>query len=388
MRGAALIAVLGAVLGAGATARAETTFEGKVDAGGEVDTNIHRVEVVDGDDSSVVTAPVMRGGGGGELGWRGDRTAALIRFAGIGKLFLASTGSAENVAVIAVDAAGSRAVGGEGARLGVAGSYYNAVALEPLDDDFENTLGRNFVTSTGELTAAIPGPERHRVLAAAGYRDFVYKPNADFDWRGEHVRLTYANDFWLGDPDTEEAASIELSLGYVLGRRNYEGMAFANGCSDDVEIGPECFVATENPRGDLHHVVSVESSYVGARIYSARYQLQITDSNSFGQSRVRQRFDLSITSEIPRTGIFATLKVAVLFNHFLDPLLLARDVDAQTFDSIEDENRNALILHATRDIGEDLAIEARYALFTNEFATDERRFRRQTVYGGLVYRIK
>lgn len=382
------VATLFAVVAAASPVAAQTTFTGKIDAGGEVDTNIHRVEVVGGDESDVVAAPVMRAGGNAELDYRGGKNAALIRGAGIAKLFFAASGRAENVAVLAVDAGGSRAIGDDGARLGIQGSYYNAVAIEPLDDDVENSLGRNFVTTSGELTAAIPGPDRHRVVAAAGFRDFVYKPNADFDWRGEHVRLTYANDVWLGDPDKEQAAAIELAASYTLGRRNYEGMAFANGCLPGAEITPDCFIATANPRRDLHHAVTLESSYTGARIYSARYQLQITDSNSFGQSLVRQRLDLSVTSEIPRTRIFATLKLAVLFNHFLDPLLLARDVDAQTFDSIEDENRNAVILHATRDLGESLAIEARYALFTNEFATDERRFRRQTLYGGLVYRIE
>lgn len=390
MTATATVRVLGAVALASLTAspaRGQTSFAGKLDAGAEVDTNIHRVEIVPGDEASVVTAPLARAGGSGALGWRRGKLAALIKAAGVAKLFFSESGQAENVAVLAVDALGSRAVGSEGARLGVRGVYYNAAAISPLDASSENDLGRNFVTAAGELTCAVPGPDRHRVLAAAGYRDFVYKPNGDFNWRGEHLRLTYANDFWLGDPDTEQASAVELSVGYALGRRQYQGMAFANGCTSGAEIGPDCFVATENPRRDLHHAISVDASYVGARIYSARYQLQITDSNSFGQSLVRQRVDVSVTSEIPSTGVFATLKLTVLFNHFLDPLLLARDVNAQTFVSIDDENRNAISAHATRDLGGSWALEGRYAFFTNEFATDERRFRRQTIYGGLVYTL-
>lgn len=373
---------------AAAPAWGQTAFEGKVGAGAEVDTNIHRVEVVPGDEGSVVTAPLARAGASGELGWRRGDVAALIKAAGVAKVFFSDSGQAENVAVLAVDARGSRAVGDQGARLGLRGVYYNAAALSPLDSENENVLGRNFVTAAGEITCAVPGPARHRVLAAAGYRDFVYKPNDEFSWRGEHLRLTYANDFWLGDPDTEQASAIELSVGYAISRRRYRGPAFADGCMPGAEIEPECFIATGNPRRDLHHAVSIEGSYTGTRIYSARYQLQITDSNSFGQSLVRQRVDLSVTSEIPRTGVFATLQLAVLFNHFLDPLLLARDVEAQTFVSIDEENRNAVIAHATRDLFGAWAVEARYAFFTNEFATDERRFRRQTIYGGLVYTLE
>ena len=366
----------------------QAVFSGKLDAGAEVDTNIHRVEVVPGDEASVVTAPVARVGGSGDLAWGRGKLAALIKAAGAAKLFLSESGQAENVAVLSVDARGSRAVGEDGARLGVRGLYYNAAALSPLEMADENLLGRNFVTAAGELTCAVPGPDRHRVLAAAGYRDFVYKPNDDFSWRGEHLRLSYANDFWLGDPDTEQASAIELSAGYALGRRQYRGPAFANGCMSGAEIGPDCFVPTENLRRDLHHAISAEASYIGARIYGARYELQVTDSNSFGHSLVRQRLDLSMTSEVPWTKVVATLKLTLLINHFLDPLLLARDIDAQTFVSIDDENRNSISLHASRGLGGAWAVEARYALFTNEFATQERRFRRQTLYGGLVYTLE
>ena len=75
--------------------------------------------------------------------------------------------------------------------------------------------------------------------------------------------------------------------------------------------------------------------------------------------------------------VFVTGKLVVQFNQFLDPLLLSGDVG--TFVTIEDENRNAVILHATRDIGRRLTAEARYAYYSNPFATEELAFSRHTV---------
>ena len=243
------------------------------------------------------------------------------------------------------------------------------------------------IRDRGEVVASVPGPDQHHVVAAFGYRDFVYKPDSDFDWRGEHLRIGYRNTVWRGDPETEKAASIELGASYALGRRGYRGAAFANSCAPGEPIEPQCFMPTDSARADLNHTVSVSAAYTGERIYSARYELQANDSNSFGQSLIRQRLELSLTSELFGSGVFATAKVAVLFNHFLDPLLLARDVSAQTFDSIDDENRNSASVHASRALLGRWSAEARYALFTNEFATQERTFRRQTIYAGLIYKL-
>ena len=76
----------------------------------------------------------------------------------------------------------------------------------------------------------------------------------------------------------------------------------------------------------------------------------------------------------------------MLVNVYLDPLLLARDEQATTFVSIEDENRNSLSLHLSRPVGEHWSAEVRYAIYSNEFTNDELSFLRQTAYLGAVYR--
>jgi len=97
---------------------------------------------------------------------------------------------------------------------------------------------------------------------------------------------------------------------------------------------------------------------------------------------VRHRIEASATVRLP-AEIYATLRAAVQLNQFLDPLLITGDVG--TLLTIEDENRNSVLVHAVRDIGAHWAVEARYAFYANEFATKALTFRRQTFYAGLVY---
>jgi hypothetical protein len=248
-------------------------------------------------------------------------------------------------------------------------------------------VGRSFRSTQGELSLTLPSEDEDRVSVFAGIRDFVYKPDADFDWLGEHLGLRYTTMFWIGDPDKdEEAASIDMRAEYRVGNRAYQGAAFRNTCAENAMVVPDCFVPIGESRSDLHHLLAVEGSYTGAHIFSLLYAAEVVDSNSYGQASVRHRVEGAITTEAPGE-IFLTAKAVVRFNRFLDPLLLARDVQSQTFVSIEDENRNSLSLDLARDMGTRWGLEARLALYSNEFATEVVSFRRQTAYLGALYRF-
>ena len=142
--------------------------------------------------------------------------------------------------------------------------------------------------------------------------------------------------------------------------------------------------STNLDRADLHHSLAAELIYTGRRIYSGRYELEVNDSNSYGESLVRHRLKLGFTTELWRE-IFLTAEGSILFNQYLDPLLLAHDEQARTFLSIDEENRNSLSVHLSRAIGGGFSVEARYAIYSNEFTNQELSFRRQTVYAGAVY---
>jgi len=69
-------------------------------------------------------------------------------------------------------------------------------------------------------------------------------------------------------------------------------------------------------------------------------------------------------------------------------VLLDRVVNTQTFITIEDENRNAVIVDLERPfVGSGLALNARYSVYTNELSASPVSFLRQVVYLGLTYRV-
>lgn len=356
----------------------------KLEGGTEYDTNIHRLEIPEDEPREVDEAPVMRSGARFASSWRhaDDRRVVLTGFGGA-KLFLSEDGQNENVVVAAGDARYEWALPSRQSVVGVRASYYEAFDYQPLSD--LPPAGRNFATYAGEAFLTLSGPGAHRITGYAGYRDFEYKPQPDFDWDGDHYGLRYRTSSWRGDPDSDpDAAPVEMVVDYHLERRNYAGLAYTDTCGEEGDDDPRCFVPTDLSRVDMQHSVSAEVVYTGQRIYSGRYELEVNDSNSHGQAWVRQRLELGLTAELG-WQLYATIKATVQLNTFLDPLLLAPDVQAQSFITIEDENRNSLIAHLARDVAERWTAEARYALYTNEFATQALSFRRQTVYLGLVY---
>jgi hypothetical protein len=271
----------------------------------------------------------------------------------------------------------------------VRGRYYDTFGYELATPDpacDALLAGRNFGLLGGDGELVLPGPRDHRVRAFAGVRRFRYKPDPDFDWIGDRYGLDYRATIWTGDPDRDPDASfVDVRAGYRFERRGFSGTALTSECPEG-ETDPSCIRSSGLARTDLNHALSGELVFTGEQIWSARYELQINDSNSFGNSLVRQRLELGFTAELPWQW-FVTAKGALQLDLFLDPLLLARDVQAQSFVSIDDENRNELALHLSRDLGPNLAVEGRYALFSNEFATRELDFRRQTFYLGAVYRF-
>jgi hypothetical protein len=223
------------------------------------------------------------------------------------------------------------------------------------------------------------------VTASLGYRTFEYKSDDTYDWDGEHYGVAYSAAIWRESTDeVEDVSSVDFHAAYRLEHRRYLGSAFTNTCTDDDSDDMACTSPTSYRRVDLNHSGAAEVIYSGDRIYSARYEAQINDSNSFGQSLVRQRLELRVTTEL-FADLLLTATGAVQLNLFLDPLLIQQRVASQTFITLEDENRNSLAVHLSRELTRRWTAEARYAIFSNEFATEELKFRRQTVYAGVVY---
>jgi hypothetical protein len=383
------IAVVAAGAAAASPARAEKPrWSLQLDGGAEYDSNIHRLELREGEDLEAIGAPLALLAARHQLAWRRTRTQrlSLASFGGL-KLFASDSGQSENVAILSTDAAYDWSLPGRGASIGVHGNYYDAIPYEVVEPSGPGFRGRTFRTGAGELTGSIAADGGERVTALVGYRGFEYKPDPLFDWSGEHYGLLFHATRWRGDPDTEEdAASIEFRAAYRLERRGYDARARTSSCAEEGTDDPLCSASTRLDRTDLNHSVGAELVYTGKRAYGARYELSINDSNSYGESLVRQRLRLGITTEL-LADLYLTGEAAVLVNIYLEPLFIARNEQARTFVSIDEENRNSLSLHLSRAFGPAWSLEGRYAIFSNEFTNEELSFRRQTVYLGMLYRI-
>ena len=370
-------------------AKPKSEWKLTLEGGSEYDTNLHRGEVLEGEVGGVDSGAVMRSALRYQLA-HSPKPGTLITLDTIGttKLFTVPEGQSENVSILYSDLRLQRRLGTGRARFGLRGNYYEAFDIRPFGEGVDPATGRSFRSTEAEVSLTLPSEDEDRITIAFGVRDFVYKPDSDFDWSGAHLGLRYATMFWLGDPDKDEdAASIDLRAEYRVGKRGYQGAAFRNTCSPDAMVAPDCFVPIGERRSDLNHLLVLEGSYTGAHIFSLLYAAEVVDSNSYGQASVRHRVAAAITTEAPGK-IYLTAKAVLRFNRFVDPLLLARDVQSQTFITIEDENRNSLSLDVARDLSKRWGIEARVALYSNEFATQVVSFRRQTAYLGALYRFE
>jgi hypothetical protein len=354
-----------------------------LEGGAEYDSNIHRIELREGEAAEVQAAPLLRLGARlrGDTAPRAGHRATIDLFAGGKRFFGDDTddkGRApgdENVAMVSGSARYDIGLPERRAVVRFAGSLYDAFGDESAGGS------RNFQSADGRAAVVLAGPGDHRVTAHAGLRRFRYKPNDLFDWTADHYGLRYAANLWSGDSEGEaDASAVGVTFDYRIERRDYASAVLTDACDPpcpDPAIG----------RVDLFHAASAEASYTGDRVYSLRYELQVVDSNSYGQSLVRHRVEAGVTAEVP-LSVFVTAKATLQYNVFQDGLLLTPDVAAQTGISIDDENRNGLVVHAARELGAAWSAEARYGLFSNEFATEELRFRRQTGYLGLLYEYR
>ncbi len=377
----------------------------QLEAGSELDTNPTRATAEVNTPYAPLPAAVGRGGVRFALGWRpAPRRALRVSAIAAAKKFVGADGVAdEDVAVLAGDLRYDARLGDAPVAWGARVSYYDALER---DGDTTGTPDHDFRTGDGALSLTLLGEHDHRATIAAGYRLFEYKPDSRYDFAGEHVRLDWKKTF---EPEPEPDADLDaaqdngdgsgvpapapalaedgptwdVAASYSFARRAYADRARVNTCAPAAELATGCLVSVADDRVDISHAAGAEVTFTGERIYAARYELQLTLSNSFGQSLLRHRVELSATSET-FWSVFVTARLVVQVSQFLDPLLLSRDIGVLT---IEDENRNALTLHATRDLTPHWAIEARYSFYSNEFATQELRFRRQTAYLGLVWRL-
>ncbi len=350
-------------------------WTGGLEAGGEADSNVRRVEVGPDTTEQPIAAGLFRLGG--RAAGRGTTRYGSWIVDGLGLLraVAAPADTGESIGVVAGDARWDVAIPHRAAHAFVRGDLYDVLSL----GDVEST--RAFESRGAEAGVVIADGDR-KVTVAGGARDVTYKPDHDFDWTGPSLGVRVDAPLWRAAGD--EPRSLDLAADYRFERRSFAGLAYADGCAPGAAPDPMCYVPTTAKRAALYHRALVRVTYTGERVFSAGYELVVDDSTSYGQSVIRHRALASATSELG-ARVIATASAILELDQYPAPLLVARGVNGMSFSSIDDDNRNMISILVGRPIAGEWTVEARWAYWANAFSSDAYSFRRQLVYVGIVW---
>lgn len=364
--------------------------------GPEYDSNANRAEIVIGAGGPVADADppqasfLLRTTGQGFLSWiHGINLLSASASLG-GKIFFDPAVQDQDVLALQL-AVEDRVRVARALHLAVLGDYYDAWQSGTIDHrDFRNG------------NAQLRGYYLHRlgeIVITGGYRGFQYKPNSTFDFSAGQFTVNDIMRLRFGPSGDHE---LDFASSYHFEQRFFDGVvqlldeanhpssdpSLAYHCSLGTAIEPRCLLAGSDLRNDRLHEMGVEMTYVGPLLVTIGYGAQLNLSNSFGQSLLRHIFTVKLAYRLP-WSLYAAVKAQLYVTKYLDPVLLDPGVNSQAFITIDDENRNALILDLERPIGRTgLAIDARYSWFTNELAAQSTvQFQRHVIYLGLTYRL-
>lgn len=358
----------------------------RLELGPEYDSNANRAEVVAGamendtPQGSFLVRTTIRG----QLAWRSGRNT--LRASGLigGKVFFNPDVQDQNMLVgqLALE---DRIRAAEVLDLALGGDYYDVGQQNVAAACAFRSCDRHRDFRNGSFYARLHFlGEGGQFMLGGGVRGFEWKPDAAFDFiAGQLDALTLVR-FTAGPPEREH--EIDLSAGYHLERRFYGGMREVNNCPPGM-LADTCIGNGGGNRSDWFHEGTLDFTWIRVVLLGVGYAVQLNQSNSFGQSLLRHIVSLKLSARLP-WQLYLTVKGQLFINRYLDPVLLDRQVNSQTFISIEDENRNAVIADLERPIGKSgVAISLRYSLFTNELSSAPVTFIRHVAYVGVSYRV-
>ncbi len=385
MRRAALCVVWLVVMAGISAAESSTTVQ--AEGGAEVDSNVQRVETGPGLETTELSSPV------GRLGAKLDHRG---RVAGGGFLFHAGAfarmvgnpdAQSESVALLAGDLKWLRPIGERPVSFGVSITGADAVALDGsvdrIDECDRRRLDRTFATFGADALLVMRKDEDRALTLAFGGRRFLYKPCGKFDWYGPSATARLDLTLWQQSGGTR---SLELAAFAGVEGRSYNDVAFANACAPgEMPANPaDCSAPTSLDRYDRYHRLGAEVTWTGQVVASVGYQLSVTDTNSYGQSLVRHRVNLSATTGLPG-NFYGTALVTLQYDQYLDGLIVQKDLQNQTFTTLDDENRSSFQLRLARQLSKTFSIESRIAYWRDLGGGDDASFRRTLFYLGGVY---
>lgn len=248
------------------------------------------------------------------------------------------------------------------------------------------------------------GLRDYDVLTAGLGGTFIVSPSWQVDLQTRMTRFTFAIEprfNYLGPRATlgltyrpTRRLSVAVRGGATV--RLYDGQALVEGifvgttempigtpvlrfCEDpDAELEDGILCEPAGKRQDIEVTASASVSYRGPFLISAQYLLRLQRSNSDVENIDRHRVEVTATFALPGSLTMNVLG-ALQFNQGVS-------ITDQKFLADDDENQNSLNVGVQRPIYGPLYVEARYALFANQFSTADVEFIRHTAYLGLGYR--
>lgn len=366
----------------------------RMETGGEADSNVARVE------TAVGTPPRIAAGAGrlgARLGYRGQLAGGsyLIDAAGLARMITSSDDDLrdENVVLGTADLHWLRPVRDGEISVGLHLTAADSFGL------LGGTGARTFRNLGGDALVVL-AREDHRLTLALGGRDFKYKPRPPppecedetacdqlpplpphlFDWRGPVASAQLDSTLWQA-ADRTENLELQTTLGFE--QRSYASTAVTN-CTPHEPVNDPCSMPTTLRRRDRYQRAGVALTWTGALVATGSYQLTVIDSNSYGQSLIRQRITAQVTTELPGK-LFATGAATLQIDDYPDGIPILKDVQHQEFTNLEDENRSSLQVLLTRALSDTWSVEARGALWRDFASISAAAFRRTLVYAGVVY---
>jgi hypothetical protein len=367
-------------------------------AGLEWDSNANRAEIVaNGADADMPQASfLLRTTAQGRLSWATQKNI-LRATAGLGgKVFFDPAVQDQDVLVLQL---------GVEDRVRVARKFHLAIVTDYYDAwQLSTGANRHRDFRNGNVQGRVYLLHRlGEIAVTGGYRGFEYKPNDDFTFQGGQLGINAITRLRFGRNEDQE---IDFASSYRFERRFFDGPAAhlnesqhvppptpsTPACSLGQPIEYYCVGYGPDLRNDWLHEMGVEATYVGPLLVTIGYGAQLNTSSSFGESLFRHIFTLKLAYRLP-WSLYATAKAQLFVTKYLDPVLLDFNIQQtgvpSSYVTIDDENRNALILDLERPIGTTgLAIDVRYSWFTNELASQSTvHFQRHVIYLGLTYRV-
>jgi hypothetical protein len=337
----------------------------RMESGAEADSNVTRTE------GPTVAAAV------GRLGARIDYHDALlggayaVQVSSLARMIVSSQNKDESVMLDGGELRWMHPISGASLAAGVHLTAADSFGV------LVPTGARTYRNLGGDALLMLGHSEDHHLMLGVGWRDFVYKQVTAFDWRGPIASARLDSMLWHA-PDRTRSLELTAVLGFEA--RSYNDVAQFNGAPD----GSGNSFATNSTlrRRDRYQRGGLELTWTGDVFATGSYQVTVVDSNSYGQSLIRQRITAAATMEV-MTALFVSATATLQIDQYPEGVPVS-DLLHQELTSLEDENRSSLQVLITRALSTAWSLEVRGAIW-RDFGTTGASFGRELAYAGVLY---